>query len=155
MRVLAAPALLAATLPALAGAAVLERIEVTSDPAPVVRLTVSDPVSPAGRPLRPDGAVPARFYVDLPGTRIAPEARGIFPGSGVLLRVRSAQFDPTTARVVLDLAEAVPFSVRAVGRTITIAPESGPATAASPPPPARAPSPPPAAPPPAAPPPAP
>jgi N-acetylmuramoyl-L-alanine amidase len=54
-----------------------------------------------------------------------------------LLRVRAAQFDLSTTRVVLDLASAVPFVVRPDGRTITI--ELAPPAAAPVPPAAPAP----------------
>jgi N-acetylmuramoyl-L-alanine amidase len=107
--------------------AVLERVRVVNGAAPVVRLELSSPV-PAGTatPLPADGERPARVYLDLPATTLAPGATAV-AGTGDLLRVRTGQFDPTTVRVVLDLATPSPFAVRTDGRTITITLDAAPA----------------------------
>jgi N-acetylmuramoyl-L-alanine amidase len=120
MRVRAALALLAATLPAGAGAAVLEQVEVSTDPTLSVRLTLSEPAVPAGHALPPGDAAPGRFYVDLPGTTLGPGMAATVNGAGAVLRVRVGQFDRGTTRVVLDLANALPFAVRSAGRIVTI-----------------------------------
>src|SRR5262249_4384357 len=51
---------------------------------------------------------------------------GSTDGTGVLLRVRTGQYDRNTTRVVLDLEHQVPFSVASDGRTVTIELEPGP-----------------------------
>ena len=123
--------LLAAVVPAVAGAAVLEHVDVSLDPTPSVRLILSEsaPAERTGHALAADGTLPARFYVDLSGTTLAPEVRGTVAGAGPVLRVRTGQFDPGTARVVIDLANAMPAAVRTEGRTVTI--ELEPAASAS------------------------
>src|SRR2546428_12732446 len=123
--------LLAAVVPAVAGAAVLEHVDVSLDPTPSVRLTLSEsePAERTGHALAAAGTLPARFYVDLSGTTLAPEVRGTVAGAGPVLRVRTGQFDPRTARVVIDLANAMPAAVRTEGRTVTI--ELEPAASAS------------------------
>jgi N-acetylmuramoyl-L-alanine amidase len=132
-------------------AVVLERVEVVRTPALEVRLHVSSPVVPLARTLAADGEHPARVYLDLADAALAPAIPGVVRGAAdPLLRVRTGQFDPTTVRVVLDLADAVPFAVRGEGRTIVV--ELSPAVAVVPheeaaPPPLEPPSPPPVPPP--------
>jgi N-acetylmuramoyl-L-alanine amidase len=112
-------------------AAVLERVEVVRYPALEVRLQVSLPVVPLARTLAADGEHPARVYLDLADAALAPAIPGVVRGDAdPLLRVRTGQFDPTTVRVVLDLADAVPFAVRGEGRTIVV--ELSPAVAVVP-----------------------
>jgi N-acetylmuramoyl-L-alanine amidase len=102
-------------------AVVLERVEVVRTPALEVRLHLSSPVVPLARTLAADGEHPARVYLDLADAALAPAIPGVVRGAAdPLLRVRTGQFDPTTVRVVLDLADAVPFAVRGEGRTIVV-----------------------------------
>jgi len=115
----------------------LERIEVVRTGPLAVRLHLSAPVTSVAKTLPPDGTRPDRIYLDLPDTSAAGVPAEVI-GAESLLRVRAAQFDLSTTRVVLDLASAVPFVVRPDGRTITI--ELAPPAAALVPP--QAPSPP-------------
>ena len=97
----------------------LERIEVVRTGPLAVRLQLSAPVAAVAKTLAPDGTRPDRIYLDLPDTSAAGVPAEV-AGAESLLRVRAAQFDLSTTRVVLDLASAVPFVVRQDGRTITI-----------------------------------
>src|SRR5690242_18248523 len=121
MRLLEAVAVLAAAGSAFAAPPVLERIEVVGGEAPAVRLHLSEPAAAQARSLPPTGDAPNRIYVDLAGTTLAPTLARVVAGSAAVVRVRAGQFDRSTARVVLDLARAVPFTVRPSGGTITIA----------------------------------
>jgi hypothetical protein len=117
----AAMMLFAVATPPLAAAAVLERVELAGDGVAVVRLRLSEPVAVDPRTLPAEGEAPARIYLDLSGTVLGPAVQKATPGSGsLLLGVRAGQFDPETARVVLDLARSVPFIVHATDRSITI-----------------------------------
>src|SRR6266404_174129 len=102
------------------GGPVVEGIEVIGDDAPAVRLHVSAPVVPQARTLPTDGAAPRRIYVDLTGVTLAPGIAHIIPGAGPLLRVRIGQFDAGTARVVLDLERAMPFTIHQTDGTVTL-----------------------------------
>jgi N-acetylmuramoyl-L-alanine amidase len=115
----------------------LERIEVVRTGPLAVRLHLSAPVTTVAKTLPADGTRPDRIYLDLPDTSAAGVPAEVI-GAESLLRVRAAQFDLSTTRVVLDLASAVPFVVRPDGRTITIE-LAPPASAVVPP---QAPSPP-------------
>ena len=120
---LLAVVLVAATMatPALAASPVLERIEVVGNPATAVRLHVSAPATPRAQALAADGVSPERVYVDLADTRLALPLPKEIDGTGaLLLRVRAAQFDPRTARIVLDLAHRTAFRVVGGERTVTI-----------------------------------
>jgi N-acetylmuramoyl-L-alanine amidase len=100
---------------------VLERIEVLGHPASAVRLDLSHAVPrTVARSLAATPEAPTRIYLDLPGVTVGSKAPAVVPGSGYLLRTRSAQFEPGTTRVVLDLAHAVPFAVHTDDRTIVI-----------------------------------
>jgi N-acetylmuramoyl-L-alanine amidase len=111
MRVVVAAVLLGLAVPALAAAPALQRIEVAAEPAAVVRLHLSEPVALHVRTLPPSGEAPNRVYVDLEGVVFAPDVPHLVPGAGPVLRVRAAYFTPDTLRVVVDLAEATPFTV--------------------------------------------
>src|SRR5439155_1850174 len=101
-------------------ASVLDAIEVVEQPA-TVRLHVSGPVVVEAHRLPPNGQATDRIYVDLRGAALAPSASHQTAVTGpVLLRVRAGQFDVETARVVLDLARAVPFGIDQTEGTVTI-----------------------------------
>jgi N-acetylmuramoyl-L-alanine amidase len=111
--------------PAVA-APVLDEIEIVEQPA-AVRLHLSARVTAQARTLAASGVAPDRIYLDLPATLIAADLprvtlpTGLSRSGTLILRVRTGQFEAGTARVVLDLAHAVPFSVEERDRTITIA----------------------------------
>jgi N-acetylmuramoyl-L-alanine amidase len=142
MRLVVVAVMLALACALPAAAAVLERVEVVGN---VVRLHVSGAVSPEAHTLPPNGQVPERIYLDLPGV-VLRAAPGISAGGadGALLRVRAGRFDEHTIRVVLDLARRVPFSVHreegVVDIELTVAdaapPAPAPAVSAPAPPPA-------------------
>ena len=117
---------LALILPRGAWPAVLERVEVVDDGGPVVRLHVSEPVTPVAHALPAQGDLPARVYVDLPVATMQAAAAPRH-GVGPLLRVRLGRFDAGTVRVVLDLATAMPFTVESGARTVSV--RLGPASA--------------------------
>jgi N-acetylmuramoyl-L-alanine amidase len=142
MRALAALALLPAAAPALGAPVRLERVRVQGATTPEVRLELSGPAAPLARTLAAGEGGPDRIYVDIADGVVGPQAREPVPGSGPLVRVRTGQFDPHTARVVLDLARATPYEVEVHGRVVTIvlraggpsAPVPRPAEATPPPP---------------------
>lgn len=103
-----------------AGLPVLQRIDVESGSALTVRIRLSAPVVSRAATLPAGGGAPNRLYIDLPGAQLGPSAAPVVGGAGTLLRVRSGQFDATTARVVLDLAAPVPFAVESDGTTVTV-----------------------------------
>jgi len=120
MRRLTAALALGLVVPGVARPAVLERVEVVEDGAPVVRLHVSEPIKTVGHPLAAGGNLPDRIYLDLPVTGTGPGASGVIRGMGPLLRVRTARFDAGTVRVVLDLAAPLPFTVETDAHTVTV-----------------------------------
>ena len=126
MRTLVAVACLMAPVPAVVQAAVLERVEVMTGEKPAVRLRLSEPAIAFGKVLGPEPGTQPRIYVDLPSTVLSKATPGSTDGTGVLLRVRTGQYDRNTTRVVLDLEHQVPFSVASDGRTVTIELEPGP-----------------------------
>src|SRR5262249_61859466 len=97
-----------------------------------IRLHPPAPASIAARMLPASGDGPDRIYLDLAGTDIGAGTPTAIPAGGTVLRVRSGQFDHATTRVVLDLAHAVPFTVRQSGASVLI--ELGPRVLAPPPP---------------------
>src|SRR5262245_15386553 len=126
MRVWVAVVLVGVAVVPAHGTPVLRRIDVLDDGA-VVRLHLSRPVPSAAHTLPAEQDAPPRIYLDLPGTELAPMTSRLMPGAGELLRVRAGQLDPTTIRVVLDLARAVPFDVEHDEDTITVTLRPGPA----------------------------
>ena len=100
---------------------VLEGVKVTRAPAPAVRLMVSGPVAASAHTLGAEGDRPARIYVDLSRTMLDHATPSVVRGAGDVVRIRAGQFDATTVRVVLDLVDAVDFTVRQNDGVITIA----------------------------------
>src|SRR5579884_378283 len=143
MRALAALALLAAAAPALGAPVLLERVRVRGGTAPEVRLELSGPAAPLARTLAAGEGTPERIYVDIADGVVGPQAREPVPGSGPLLRVRTGQFDPHTARVVLDLTHPTPYDVQVRGHVVTIVLRAAPSVAPAPPPTEATPPPPP------------
>jgi N-acetylmuramoyl-L-alanine amidase len=120
MRALAIAAFLAMASVTLAANATLESAEVSAAPDLAVELDLSAPVAAHGQALRAEGTLPDRVFVDLPATVVGTKTPKVLTGTGPLLRVRIAQRDPSTVRVVLDLARPTPYAVRIVSRTVVI-----------------------------------
>lgn len=132
-RLLALTALLATVFmggSARGAAPVLERVEVVPGPPAGVRLWLSQPVEATSSMLAGTATASARIVVDLPGTQLAPGARGTMDGTGPVIRVRTGQFTESTARVVLDLDQKLPYALERDGVTVTIAVRSEAAQAA-------------------------
>jgi N-acetylmuramoyl-L-alanine amidase len=153
MRALAAALLLVTAGWACAEEAAVRRIEIGDHGAVVrIHLTAETPVH--ARALPAAAGAPERVFVDLEGARLTATTPRVVPGDGPILRVRTGQFTPTTARVVVDLVHAVPFRVEVGDRTVTVqlVPPAERVEAPVSTPPAPEPIPPPAEPPPAVPP---
>jgi len=75
---------------------------------------------------------PARVYVDLPGVVLAPTLEREAAGRGVVRVVRVGQFDPSTARVVVDLAGPHTVAVEGRGTDLTLRLRPGAADAPTP-----------------------
>jgi N-acetylmuramoyl-L-alanine amidase len=68
-----------------------------------VVVQTSEPVAFRHNLLEGNQEQPRRLYIDLSNSRLGPDMAGAIPiEDGLLRRVRSGQFDPTTVRVVLD-----------------------------------------------------
>ena len=139
----AAVMMMLAAGPALA-APVLDGIDVAGDQAPAVRLHLSAPAQATAHRIPARADAPARIYIDLGGAALGAALPHVITGAGPVLRVRAAQFDPTTVRVVIDLERSVPFALRQADETITLDLEMSaqPAAGMEPPAPAPAPAPP-------------
>jgi len=99
----------------------VERVEVEGGAAPTVRLLFSaEPVQPFAHTLPPRQGTPARIYIDFAASRLGADVRAAQCGSGPLVRVRTGQLDASTARIVLDLTDPVPFEMQTQGRVVTI-----------------------------------
>jgi type IV pilus assembly protein PilQ len=72
---------------------------------------------------------PSRLVIDLEGVKNAAPKNNVAVGEGVVQRVRIAQFQPTVARVVVDLAQKTDYDIAAVGDELRVA--FGPAAVAS------------------------
>lgn len=105
---------------ALATNATLESAEVSAAPDLAVELDLSVPVTTRGQSVAADDERPDRVFVDLPATVVGAKLPRVLTGTGPLLRVRIGQRDPSTVRVVLDLARPTPYAVRTVSRTVII-----------------------------------
>ena len=131
--------MLAVAAPALA-APVLNRIDVAEDEAPAVRLHLSAPAQAAAHRISGGTDAPSRIYIDLRGATLGAALPHVIAGTGPVLRVRAAQFDRTTVRVVLELERSLPFALRQEDETITLDLQTSapPAAAMEPPTPAPA-----------------
>lgn len=98
----------------------IERVEIL--PGPVVRLALSGPAAePRVQRLPARDALPERIYIDVRDAVLGPAVPRLVEGAGPVLRLRAGQFGRTTARVVIDLARAVPFHVEVAGETVSVA----------------------------------
>lgn len=92
--------------PAIDGAARVSALR-SSSSSTYTRVVVdlTGPVRLEHRLLKADPAIakPPRFYMDLRPARLAPEARDVEIQDGLLQRVRAAQHDAETVRVVIDI----------------------------------------------------
>jgi N-acetylmuramoyl-L-alanine amidase len=113
-------ALLLATTGGVGAASTLERLAVRVSPVPGVQLDVSTPVEPEVHTLPAADGLPARIYVDLPGTVLGNVSASTPADAVHLLRVRAGQFTPLTTRIVLDLAAPTAYVVRRTDTHITI-----------------------------------
>jgi N-acetylmuramoyl-L-alanine amidase len=115
-----AVALVLAAVGAVDAATTLEGVDVVRGHVTSVRIRLTDAVTPIAHSLAADGTHPPRVYLDLPGTTLDTAAPSVVAGSAGVLRVRTGQFDRSTARVVLDLASPVDFVVQQDATTITV-----------------------------------
>lgn len=107
------PTTVLSLIASVALAAELRALAPLSGGRPGVEIRLSAPVTPKTlAPLDDDANASHRIVVDLPGTTLGPGARTPLPGSGPITRVRTGQFTPTTARVVLDVTEPTPFTIK-------------------------------------------
>ncbi|HYR95535.1 MAG TPA: AMIN domain-containing protein, partial [Candidatus Binatus sp.] len=104
----------------------IEAVEVIARPAPAVRVRMSAHAELRARTLRPDKGAPARIYIDVQGSALDPGVKRSIAGPDPIVRVRSGQFDPSTARIIIDLARETAFVVTGTGRTATITFGAGP-----------------------------
>ena len=86
-----------------------------------VRLATSGLAKPIARILPPADGVGPRIYVDVPGAVLEPGVPREVAGRGGIRRVRAAQFDGDTTRIVIELAKTTPYTVHVSGRALTIA----------------------------------
>src|SRR5512144_2381846 len=95
-----------------------------------VDLALTKSVTPAVKRL----ANPPRVYVDLPDATLGPQAARSLAGAGAVKRVRAGQFDATTVRVVVELAEAtaVDAQPRPNGLRLVVGTETATAKPAAP-----------------------
>src|SRR5215470_5394590 len=112
--------LVLAAIGAADAATTLEGVDVVAGPVTAVRIRLTDAVEAVAHRLPADDTHPPRVYLDLPGTTLDAAAPAVVGGSAGVLRVRTGQFDLSTARVVLDLASPVEFVVRRDATTITV-----------------------------------
>ncbi len=114
----------------------IERIEVLGQPHPAVRIALSAPAAPVAHALAAGGGAPERVYLDVPGAVLGPRVRAVVPGVGPLRRVRTARQADGTARVVIETARRLPFTLATAGDGVTVvfaAPEVAPERPAKPP----------------------
>jgi tetratricopeptide (TPR) repeat protein len=93
------------------------KVEVVSRPVPAVRVRMSGPAELHARTLRPDSGAPPRIYVDVSGSALDPAVPRSMEGVDPIVRVRTGQFNPSTARIIIDLARESAFDVSQDGRT--------------------------------------
>ena len=90
----------------------LTDVFVSADSPASVRIELSATAAANAQMLEADAAHPPRLVIDLPGVTLGPATPHCVDGSGSIVRARAGQFSAETARVVLDMREAVPFDVR-------------------------------------------
>jgi len=100
--------------------ALLEHVVVREGPTPGVELRLSVGVEPVARSIPAHGGTPPRVYLDLPGTKLGPAVARESEGAGAVRKIRTGQFDPKTARVVIELREPHPFDVQSNGGEIVV-----------------------------------
>jgi N-acetylmuramoyl-L-alanine amidase len=118
-----------------AEAVVLQRVRIRPGDSATVELSTSGPVVPWVRRLTATPDAPHRIYIDLTDTVLGPGVRKVLvSGSHGLVRVRTGQFAPTTARIVLDTSAELPYDVTATARQVLVAlhPAASPTTAPAP-----------------------
>jgi N-acetylmuramoyl-L-alanine amidase len=114
-------ALIVLAAPVSGRAATLLGVTVTEETPVGLVLHLSAPTVPWARYLPGRDDTPPRVYVDLADTIVAPVIpRELSVDVAPVVRLRTGQFSPTTARVVLDLDRATAFEVRTAGSTVTI-----------------------------------
>jgi N-acetylmuramoyl-L-alanine amidase len=127
-----------------AKAIVLRRVRIRSGDPTTVELSTSGPVVPWVRRLVATPEAPHRIYIDLTDTVLGPGVRKVLVSdSPGLVRVRTGQFAPTTARIVLDTSAELPYDVTATARQVLIALHPAPSATTAPAPPSTQPTPPP------------
>lgn len=103
----------------------LEHVVVREGPTPGVELRLSGVVEPHAHRV----AAPPRVYLDLPNTTLGAGVARVSDGAAVVRRVRAGQFDPKTARVVVELDRARAFEVHRDGAAIVVTFAATPAAA--------------------------
>lgn len=107
--------------PVGARAATLLGVTITERTPVGLVLHLSAPTVPWARYLPGRDGAPPRVYVDLADTVLDPAIpRELSVDVAPVVRLRTGQFSPTTARVVLDLDRVIPFDVRTAGATVSI-----------------------------------
>jgi type IV pilus assembly protein PilQ len=157
----------AETIAEVAAEPVVEAVEETiSTPAPAAARVIEDAALPRAKSIRSidatnnggnvevriagDGQLrykafrlesPSRLVIDLEGVKNAAKKNSVTVDDDVVQRVRVAQFQPTVARVVVDLAHKTEYDIVAVGDEVRIAfgasAQASTEPALKPPPPAR------------------
>jgi len=97
----------------------VERIDVLRNP-PTVRIRLSATPDPVVKVLPPDARQPHRIYIDLRGAAFTPAARVASGKAAPIARIRTGQFEHATARVVVELREPSPHTVRIVGQSLLV-----------------------------------
>src|SRR5262245_1300388 len=104
----------------LAGATTLTNVVVSAGSPVSVRIELNAAVVANAHLLAGDTEHPPRLMIDLPGVTLGPAAPRSVDGIGPVVRARTGQFSAETARVVLDMREAVPFDVRSEDRVVVV-----------------------------------
>src|SRR5262249_28073032 len=112
----------------------IERVELIHGARPAVRVQLSTPAGVGAGAVPPPGPAPdavSRHTLPAPGARRRPPA---VAAPGAVRGVRAGGFGPGTARVVIELASAMPFTVERDGAAVSIVldPSAAAATRPSP-----------------------
>jgi tetratricopeptide (TPR) repeat protein len=99
----------------------VERVAFSTRPGPAVTLTLSAGAQPVAKALPATATAPARVYVDVPSAVLVGAVPRTLRGGAGVTRVRTGQFDRTTARVIVDLARPMAFALTVSGRTAVLA----------------------------------